>query len=316
MPVDARVDPRRAAEHVGWLRGQPLHQVVTCFGGDGRKFGERRPRAFGVDVVGRQRRDATPVVDAGADQRQAFLARHQVRRRLDTHLRPEHEPRDRNRRDEFIDVGVGHRTHRGVILGPEVLHDHFLNVPELLVHLADRVQCFGAFGQRLADAHQQAGGERDRQPACVGQRAQPHNRILVGAAVMGQALGLEQPPRCRLQHHAHRRRDRLEPRQLRPGHDPGIQVRQQTGLLEHADGHRTHVIQGGVVAAFVQPLARLGPAGFGPVTEGEQRFLAAELSTASSHVEDLVGLHVHAQALGAKLARNGDERAVMTLVAA
>ena len=311
-----RVDPRRAGLHVLRLRGQPLHQVVAGLGGDGGQLVQRRPRPFGVDVVRRQRRNAAPVVDARADQRQALVARHQVRRRLDAHLRAEHQPGDRDRGQEVVDPGVGRRGHRGVILGPEVLHDHFLDVPELLVRPADRVHGLGALGQRLADADQQAGGERDRQPAGVGQRAQPHLRVLVGAAVVRQPLGLEQPPRRGLQHHAHRRRDRLEPRQLRPAHHAGIQVRQQAGLLEHPDRHRAHVVQRRVVAALVEPLPRLGPARLGPVAEGEKCFLATEFGTATGDVEDLVGLHVHADALGAQLAGHGDEGAVVAGVAA
>ena len=89
---------------------------------------------------------------------------------------PEHQPGDGDRRQEVVDTGVGRRRHRGVVLGPEVLHDHFLDVPELLVRAANRVHRLGALGQRLADADQQAGGERDRQPARVVQRAQPNRR--------------------------------------------------------------------------------------------------------------------------------------------
>ena len=227
VPVHPRVDPRRAAQHVRRLRGQPLHQVVAGLGGDVGQLVQRRPGSLGVDVIGRQRRHPAPVVDPGADQRQAFGARHQVRRRLDAHLGPQHQPGDGHRRQKLLDAGVGHASHRGVFLGPEVLHDHFLDVSELLVRPADRMHGLGALDQRLADADQQSGGERDGQPARIVQRAQPHRGVLVRAAVMRQPLGLEQPPRRGLQHHAHRRGHRLEPRQLRPAHHARVQVRQQ-----------------------------------------------------------------------------------------
>lgn len=37
------------------------------------------------------------------------------------------------------DSGIGEGGHRGVFLGAEVLHDHFLDMPELLVRLANRM---------------------------------------------------------------------------------------------------------------------------------------------------------------------------------
>ena len=99
-------------------------------------------------------------------------------------------------------------------------------------------------------------------------------------------------------------------------HHAGIQVRQQPGLLEHADRHRAHVVQRRVVAALVQPLPGLVPARLRPIAEREKRFLATQFSAAAGDVEDLVGLHEHAEALGAQLAGNGDEGAVVAGVAA
>ena len=174
----------------------------------------------------------------------------------------------------------------------------------------------GALGQRLADADQQAGGERNRQSPGVVERAQPNLGILVRTAVVRKALRLEQPPRRGLQHHAHRRGDRLEPRQLRPRHHTRIQVRQKPGLLEHADRHRPHVVQRRVVAALVEPLPGFVPARLRPVAEREKCFFAAEFGTTTGDVEDLVGLHEHAEALGAQLAGHGDEGAVVAGVAA
>ncbi len=69
---------------------------------------------------------------------------------------------------------------------------------------------------------------------------------------------------------------------------PGIQVRQQPGLLEHPDGHRPHVRQRVVIAVRVEPLACLPPAVLGAVAEGEKRFLAAEGGALPRDVEHLV----------------------------
>ncbi|COZ91785.1 Uncharacterised protein [Mycobacterium tuberculosis] len=59
--------------------------------------------------------------------------------RLDAHARAQHQPRHRNRRQVILDSGIGEGGHRGVFLGAEVLHDHFLDMPELLVRLANRM---------------------------------------------------------------------------------------------------------------------------------------------------------------------------------
>ena len=173
----------------------------------------------------------------------------------------------------------------------------------------------GPLGQRLADADQQAGRERNRQPTGVVERPQPNLGILVRAAVVGKPFGLEQPARGGFQHHAHRGGDRLESRQLRPRHDARVQVRQQACLFEHADRHRPHVVQCGVVATLVEPLPGFVPPRLRPIAEREKRFLATEFSTATGDVEDLVGLHEHAETLGAQLARNGDEGAVVAGIA-
>ena len=73
VPAHPRVDPRRTRLHVRRLRGQPLHQVVAGLGGDGGQLVQRRPRPLRVDVIRGQRRHPAPVVDAGADQRQALV---------------------------------------------------------------------------------------------------------------------------------------------------------------------------------------------------------------------------------------------------
>ncbi len=93
-------------------------------------------------------------------------------------------------------------------------------------------------------------------------------------------------------------------------------MRQQPGLLQHPDRHRPHVVQRRIVATLVEPLPGLVPSRLGSVTEREQRLLTTQLGTATRHLEDLVGLHVHAGALRPQLARDRDERAVVAGVAA
>ena len=63
---------------------------------------ELRPRRLGVDVVDRHRRHAAPVVDARIQQSREVVVG-EVRRRLDVHLRPEHEPRDGGRPQQVVE---------------------------------------------------------------------------------------------------------------------------------------------------------------------------------------------------------------------
>ena len=310
-----RVDPAGRGLDVAGLRGEPLHQIEPGLGGDRGQVLQRRPGPFGVDVVGGQRRDTTPVVHPGAQQRETFGGRHQVGRGLDAHVRPQHQPGHRDACQELVEVGVRRGRHRGAVLGPEVLHDDFLDVPKFLVHLTDRVQGVGPLGQGLTDPDQQAGGERDGQPAGVGQGAQSHGRVLVRAAEVGQTARLEEPPGGGLQHHAHRRGHRPQPRHLRPAHHAGVEVRQQTGLLQHPDRGGPHIVQGRVVATLVEPLPGLGPARLRPIAEGEQRFFAAAFGAAAGDVNDLVGFQIHALTGSPKLAGHRYERAVVAGVA-
>ncbi len=232
-----RVDPGRPRLHVLRLGGEPLHQFEARLSGDRGQFIKGRPWPFGVDVIRCQRGHPTPVVDTRPQQSHALTARHQVGRGLDPHVGAQHQSGHRDGCQEVVEPGIRRVRHRGGVLCPEVLHDDFLDVPELLVHPPDRMHGVGTLGEGLPDAHQQAGGERDGQAAGVGQGAHPDDRVLVRAAVVGLALDLEEPPRRGFQHHPHRRRHRLEPGKLGPAHHSGIEVRQQAGLLQHPDGH-------------------------------------------------------------------------------
>ena len=304
-----RVQPGLA--EVGRVDRQPLAQGEARLGGVRGEFVDVRPRALGVDVVRGERGDAAPVVDAGP-QDQVVLRADQVGRRLDAGLGPEDEPGDGDRGGQVVEFGVGNVAHLGVRLGPEVLHDDFLDAAVLAGDLTDGEDRLGALLRGLADADEDAGGERDVAAAGVLQDAQPDRRVLVRAAEVRGALVGEQAARGRLQHHAHGRGDRLEALEVLPGQNPGIQVREQAGLLEHADRHRPDVGQGVVVAVLVQPFAGLAPAVLRLVAQGEQGFLAAEFGAAAGDGQHLVGLQVQA----VQPVRDGRERAVPAAVPA
>ena len=316
MAGHARVDPGVTGADVPRMRGEALAQVPPAGGEVGGELVEVRPGALGVDVVGGQGRDPAQVVDAGADQGEHVLAVHEVGRRLDGHARAQDQARHGDGGEELVPIRVVDGPHRGVRLGAEVLDDHLLQVPELAVQRGQRQQTLGALGPVLPDSHQDPRGERHRQAPGVGEGAQPHGRVLVGAAVVRLAGCGEQAGRGGLEHHPHRRRDRLEPGQLRPAHHAGVEVRQQAGLLEDADRHGPHIVERRRVAARVQPLASLRPPVLRPVPQREQRLLAPGLGAAAAQLHHLVRLEVHALAGGAQLARHRDERAVVATIAA
>ena len=153
-----------------------------------------------------------------------------------------------------------------------------------------------ALGRRLADADEDAGGERDVAAARVFQDPEADLGVLVGGAEVRSALLGEQALRRRLEHHAHGRGDRLEALEVLPGHDARVEVRQQAGLLKDADRHRPDVGERVVVAVRVKPLAGLLPAGLRPVAEREEGFLAAERGPLPGDLEHLVRAEVGAVA--------------------
>ena len=69
----------------------------------------------------------------------------------------------------------------------------------------------------------------------------------------------------------------LQPRELLVAHHPGIEVREQTGLLDHPDGDRTNVLQGRAEPPLLQPATGNVVAFLRAITEREERFLAAHL---------------------------------------
>ena len=309
VPGQPRVQPRLA--EVGRVDGQPLAQREARPGGAVRELVDVRPRPLRVDVIRGQRGDAAPVVDAGP-QDQVVLRADQVGRRLDAGLGAEDEPGHGDRGGQVVEFGVRGVAHLGVRLGPEVLHDDFLDAPVLPGDLADGEDRLGPFGHPLADADEDARGERDVAAAGVLQHPEPDGGILVRAAEVRAAFLGEQAAGRRFQHHAHGRRDRLEPLEVLPAEHARVEVRQQAGLLEHADRHRPQVGQGVVVAVRVQPVFRLVPAQLGLVAQREQGLLAAEFGALAGDGEHLVGFQVQV----IQPVRDGREGAVAAAILA
>ena len=268
---------------------QALVQQLAGARGFATEFFEVRPRRFGVDEVGRKRRHAAPVVDAGRDDLRQHAGA-QVRRRLDAHVGAEHDPRDRDGPQQFVEIGLRRVAHLRAFLRTKVLHDDFLNVSVLGVHCTQCEQRLDAFEPRFADADQNAGRERHARGTGAAQRIQAHLRNLVRRAVVRHAF-LAEPGRGGLEHDAHRRRYLAQQRELRIGHRAGICVRQQPGFVEHRLRGGVQILERRRVSHLRERFARGLVAQFGFFTEREQRFLAAERFALPRHFEHLFDRH-------------------------
>ena len=132
-------------------------------------------------MVGRHRRDAAEVVDAGLEQAGELRVR-QIRGRLHGHVERHQQARHRDRPEVIVERGLRRVGHLRAGLGAEVLHDHLLQVPVALVQVAQREQRLDALAARLADADQDAARVRDREAPGAVDRVQAHVGQLVGRA--------------------------------------------------------------------------------------------------------------------------------------
>ena len=271
---------------------------------------ELRPRRFRVDVVGRHRRHAAPIVDAGPDELRQILGP-QVRRRLNVDRRAEDQAGDRDRPQMLVERRLGRINHPRAGLGAEVLDDDFLDVAVARMKVADREQRRNAFDPGLADADQQSGGEWHGGAPGRRDGRKPHGRMLVGRAEMRPAA-LRQPFGRRLQHDALRHRHLAQAAQPRFIHHAGIEVRQQAGLLEHQPRAFFEIIERGGVAERGERVARGGVAALGLIAEREQGFLAAGRGTGPRDRQHLVAGKIG----GVRFRRRLREGAVVAHVAA
>ncbi len=172
LGVDRSAAPRCAApgrasapaRDVSGIDRQPLDQQLAGRRRSAAASSSAGHGALGIDVIGRHRRDAAPIIDAGGDQLRE-RAGAQIGRRLDVHARPEDQPRHGDRPQMVVEVGLGRLRHAGAGLGAEILDDDFLDVAVAVVQIAQGEQRLDALAPRLADADQDAGGERDRRLA-------------------------------------------------------------------------------------------------------------------------------------------------------
>ncbi len=173
-----------------------LAQAVEC-----------RPRPLGIDVIGRHRRHATPVVDARVEQQPEVVA--QVGRRLHMNVGRQQHTRQRDGIEILVRRERRRVVHRGAFLREEVLHDDLLHMSVPRVRLRDRDERFSAVAPVLADADEDPCRERDgRRPGGFERRESPVGG-LVGRTSMAVEVVAE-----RLDHHPLAGADRPQLREL------------------------------------------------------------------------------------------------------
>ena len=146
-----------------------------------------RPGRFRIYVIGRNRRHAAPVVDAGRDQVGRIFAA-EVRRRLDRHLGPQDQA---CRGDGPLQIRQGRLIrigHAGVGFGAKILDNDFLDMPVRVVKVAESQKRIDPFQPCLADTDQDSARERDALAAGFRHGLQPDGRVLVGRSVMAESL--------------------------------------------------------------------------------------------------------------------------------
>ena len=272
-----------------------------------------RPRPLRVHVIGRQRRDPAPVVHAGGEQPGQL-----VRDRTGS-AAPGYASSDRARSGPP-------RWSPGTPPGPRPAPDRIAvsGLARKFCTITSWIAPYCRAIRRIANSD----SARSAIVSPIPTRMPVVNGIVLRPASSSTrsrtAGSLSGDPKCApagfgedrgrggLQHHPHRRRDRLEPLHLLPAHHAGVQVRQQTRSPPAPGWPSPAVGQRAVVPVAVQPLPSLRPAVLGPVAEGEQRLLAPEGGALPGDLQDLV----RGQVRGRQPAGHGDESAVMATVPA
>ena len=155
---------------------------------------EPGPGALGVDVVRGNGRHAAPVVDAGVQQDPEVVG--QVGRGLQMDLGGQNQPGHGDGPEELFRRAGRSLGHGGTQLGQEVLDDHLLDVAVTAVRSCDRFERVDPVLAGLADADEDAAGERDLQLTGRFEGGEPTGRLFVGSAAVAGQVPVE-----RLEHH-------------------------------------------------------------------------------------------------------------------
>jgi hypothetical protein len=242
---------------------------------------EVRPRPFGIDVIGGDRRDPAEVIDAGIQENPRIID--EVGWCLQVDVGRQDAPGQLDRIDENVDRARWMVAHHGAGLRNEVLDDHLLHVAISGMRGGNRLQGRDTVITGFADPDEDARGEGDRELAGRVQRREAPLRILVWSASVGGQVGVE-----RLDHHSLARGHGPKPPQVVAAEGSGVDVGQQAGLLEHCPRRIHDVVDRRGVSPLREPRTRLAVAVLGELAQGEQCLVAAGLRTVTRDGQDLV----------------------------
>src|ERR1017187_1752912 len=116
------IDQFGQVRDVGRICREPFDQEFPRVESLVLKRRKMRPWTLRVDVVGRNRRNTTPIINAGRDQLWQHVGA-QIRRGLDVHLSAEQDSRDSNRPEMVLKQRLRVIRHPGSRLSAEILDD-------------------------------------------------------------------------------------------------------------------------------------------------------------------------------------------------
>jgi hypothetical protein len=253
------------------------------------------PGRFRVDVIGRHRRHAAPVVDPRIDEATIVLCA-EIGRRLDVHRRPEHDACQSNGPHQIVEIGFIRVRHPRVRLGAEVLDDDLLDVPVLFMQFAKREQRVQPFFSCFTDADENAGGKGHARFAGQADGFKPYSGMFIGRAEM-YATTFAKARRNVFEHDALRGRHLAQERDVGGIHHAGIGMRQKTGFVESGLAHLGEIRDRRPMAERRKFLACLSVAQLRFVTEREQGFRAAGFGARPRNGENLITREITAFAL-------------------
>ena len=236
-------------------------------------------------MVGSHWRHPAPVIDPGGNQRSQLIR--EVGRCLQVDVGRQHQAGGGNGPQELVGRARGVLVHRGARFGQEVLDDHLLDVAVPGMAGGDGLQGVEAVLTGLADADEEAGGERDAEHASGIQCGEASGGDLVRSGTVGVEVAVGG-----LDHHPLTRRHRAQGGELVSGEGAGVGMGEETGLLEHGRARRHQVLDRRGVAVVGEPFGGRRVPVFGTFAQGEEGLVASGGPSGLGDSEDVVELEV------------------------
>ena len=192
--MEIGMDPALRIEHELGVDGESGSQDEATLFGDGAQDVQIGPGTLGIDMVGGDRRDTAPIVDPRIEQQAEVVG--EIRRSLEMDLGRQDDPGHGDGVEIHIERTGRLGVHGCAFLREEVLDDHLLHMAMTAMRGGDGLEGGDAVLPFLADADQDAGGERDLQLTGPFEGVEAALRMLVGSPAMAGEVVAQ-----RLDHH-------------------------------------------------------------------------------------------------------------------